>query len=103
MQRFTHQNARACHFYFNIVTSPKPPGAFGKMLAILVQVKCLGAIVEACNAGDRKGDSVVPRSEAGEDARVEVQHTTSSTRTITIVVVGQERVKCHSLGRCDTE
>ena len=78
------------------------PGAFGKMLAILVQVKCLGAIVEACNAGDRKGDSVVPRSEAGEDARVEVQHTTSSTRTITIVVVGQERVNCHSLGRCDT-
>ena len=29
--------------------------------------------------------------------------TPSTTRTITIVVVGQERVKCHSLGRCDTE
>jgi len=44
----------------------------------------------------REGDSVVSRSEASEDTGVEVEDGASF-----VVVVGQERVKCHSLGRCE--
>ena len=48
-----------------------------------------------------EGDSVVSRGEAGEDTRVKVELTTSSSWTITIVVVGEEGFKCHSLRRFD--
>ena len=47
----------------------------------------------------REGDRIVARGEAGEDARLEVEHATPSSWAILVVEVGQEGVKRHSLGR----
>ena len=49
----------------------------------------------------REGDLVVSRSEAGEDARVEVEHSISSAWAIIVVEVGKEGFKCHRLVRSD--
>ena len=48
-----------------------------------------------------EGDSIVSRGEAGEDTRVKVELTTSSSWAITIIVVGEEGFKCHSLRRSE--
>ena len=47
----------------------------------------------------REGDSIVSRSEAGEDARVEIELTITAPRPRCVVVVGQEGVKGDSLWR----
>ena len=41
---------------------------------------------------------IVSRSEASEDARVEVENAVSSARLVPVVVVGQEGGKSDSLG-----
>ena len=47
----------------------------------------------------REGDGIVARGVAGEDARVEVEHTISSAWTVGVVEVGEEGFKFHCSGR----
>ena len=96
IQEGSHQNARAGHS--NVVICPKKPVTFRKLRAILVHVK-MGvdiAVGPHCRIG-REGDSVVARGEAGEDARVEVEHSTPSSWTIGVVEVGKEGLKWVSM------
>ena len=100
----THQNASASHSNDGIdgtIVCLSVPATFRKLHAILVQEEMLINMILAQNPIGREGDLVVSRSEAGEDARVDVEHSISSAWTSRIIEVGQEGFKGHSLGRCD--
>ena len=100
-QELTHHNPRTHHLNDAVGSSIKEPSTFRKLQAILVQVKIYAVIVGPRSTIGREGDGIEARGEASEDTRVEVKHSTPTSRAILIVEVGQEGVKCHSLGRCE--
>ena len=61
----------------------KGPVTFRKLQTILVQIKTYPSIAGAHSTIKRKGDSIVARSDAGEYARVQVEHTISTARPFT--------------------
>ena len=99
----TYQNARTNESGVEIdgTVFPTDPNTFRNLPAVPVQEHPLGAMPWSHNPIGREGDLIVSRCDAGEDAGFEVEVSIAATGLVSVVVVDQEGIKSHSLGRGD--